>query len=430
MRRRKHRGRLDCVRCTRAATAGRCCRGPRIGGRTPGFGAPRVRFAVNADTRSPLGRNQAPAARHYANPSSSCCRNNRERAAGADASEQSGKRHRHRRWNLRSATDSGSARRRGRRGRPCFRIQIEQRQCRQRECWLPPWTICVCLEVASAGLSNHDRSSSAPVVSPRPSRACAAPGGAAADRQVAATTGGCLVGTTRGLTWVATPARCEPRPRAHLPSVNSCAPPGPTVPPIRANEESDRQQGNTFAHRRAGLGKVSRDRRLPERDGRCDRGPAARRRLAREPVAGDRRDHDVKRVGRAAAVCRRFRQRAEDLEHLDHRARPAVRKDHRRGKDYTSSSTARSSSQLSTSSGTRPGTGTPATSPARRSISFQTPVVAVQSGQIGEGARRGLWTRAGKNQVSAPSARSVSHLAKAGHSALADSLQTIGWKRK
>jgi hypothetical protein len=78
------------------------------------------------------------------------------------------------------------------------------------------------------------RRSSAPVARSRPSRACAAPGDAAADRQVAATTGGCVIGTTRGLTSIATPARCEPRPRALLPSVNSCAPPGPAVPPARS----------------------------------------------------------------------------------------------------------------------------------------------------------------------------------------------------
>ena len=39
--------------------------------------------------------------------------------------------------------------------------------------------------------------SSAPVASPRPSHARASPGGAAADRQVAATTGGCVIRTTR-----------------------------------------------------------------------------------------------------------------------------------------------------------------------------------------------------------------------------------------
>ena len=75
-----------------------------------------------------------------------------------------------------------------------------------------------------------------------------------------------MIGTTRGLMSVATSARCERRPRAHLPSVNTCAPPGPAAPPIRANEGGDRQRGNAFAHRRAGLGKVSRDRRLPERE--------------------------------------------------------------------------------------------------------------------------------------------------------------------
>ena len=39
-----------------------------------------------------------------------------------------------------------------------------------------------------------------------------------------------------GSTSVATPARCEPRPRDHLPSVNSCAPAGPAVPPTAATQ--------------------------------------------------------------------------------------------------------------------------------------------------------------------------------------------------
>ncbi len=58
--------------------------------------------------------------------------------------------------------------------------------------------------------------SSAPAVSARPPRACAAPGGAEAGRQVAATTWGGVIRTTRVRMSFATPARCEPRPRVYL----------------------------------------------------------------------------------------------------------------------------------------------------------------------------------------------------------------------
>ena len=60
-----------------------------------------------------------------------------------------------------------------------------------------------------------------------------------------------------------------------------------------------------------------------------DRVPALRRRLGGEPVAGHRRDHHVERVRRAATVRRRVAERAEDAQHLDDRARPSVRDDHR-----------------------------------------------------------------------------------------------------
>ena len=52
-------------------------------------------------------------------------------------------------------------------------------------------------------------------------------------------------------------------------------------------------------------------------------------RRAREPVAGHRRAHDVERVGRVAAVRRRVGERADDVEELDDRARPAVRDEQR-----------------------------------------------------------------------------------------------------
>ena len=59
----------------------------------------------------------------------------------------------------------------------------------------------------------------------RPCRACAAPGGAAADSQVVATTRGCGIGTTPG-GCDAGEVRARPRPSTHLPSMNSCAPRG------------------------------------------------------------------------------------------------------------------------------------------------------------------------------------------------------------
>ena len=103
--------------------------------------------------------------------------------------------------------------------------------------WLPPLRAgndCPPTFTANApsqprkGAAMRQRwSSSAAVVSARPPRACAAPGGAEAGRQVAATTWGGVIRTTRVRCSVATPARCEPRPRGHLPPVNSWAAPGP-----------------------------------------------------------------------------------------------------------------------------------------------------------------------------------------------------------
>ena len=59
-------------------------------------------------------------------------------------------------------------------------------------------------------------------------------------------------------------------------------------------------------------------------------GPQPRgRRLAGEPIAGDRRDHDVERVLCAAAVGRRVGERADDVQQLDDRAGPAVDEDQR-----------------------------------------------------------------------------------------------------
>ena len=59
--------------------------------------------------------------------------------------------------------------------------------------------------------------------------------------------------------------------------------------------------------------------------------PAGHGRLAREPVTRQRWDHHVEGVVRARAVRRRVGERADDLELLDDRARPAVRDDQRQG---------------------------------------------------------------------------------------------------
>ena len=59
--------------------------------------------------------------------------------------------------------------------------------------------------------------------------------------------------------------------------------------------------------------------------------PAALARRAREAVAGDRRDDEVERVGRVAAVRPRVGERSGDVEELEDRAGPAVGHDQRQG---------------------------------------------------------------------------------------------------
>ena len=59
--------------------------------------------------------------------------------------------------------------------------------------------------------------------------------------------------------------------------------------------------------------------------------PAGGGRLGGEPVARQRRDHEMERVLRACAVCRRVGERLDDLQLLDDRAGPAVRDDERQG---------------------------------------------------------------------------------------------------
>ena len=60
-----------------------------------------------------------------------------------------------------------------------------------------------------------------------------------------------------------------------------------------------------------------------------NRPPPRLRGLPRVPIARDRRNDDVERVGGVAAVCRRIGKRADDVQHLDDRTRPAVRDDQR-----------------------------------------------------------------------------------------------------
>ena len=57
--------------------------------------------------------------------------------------------------------------------------------------------------------------------------------------------------------------------------------------------------------------------------------PADLRRLVREAVAGQGRNHQIESVLCAAAVGGRVGERADDVQHLDDRARPAVRYDQR-----------------------------------------------------------------------------------------------------
>jgi len=63
--------------------------------------------------------------------------------------------------------------------------------------------------------------------------------------------------------------------------------------------------------------------------GDADGIPSRRRRLAREAVARQRRNHEVERVGCAPAVRRGIGERIDDLELLDDRAWPSMRDDHR-----------------------------------------------------------------------------------------------------
>jgi hypothetical protein len=53
-------------------------------------------------------------------------------------------------------------------------------------------------------------------------------------------------------------------------------------------------------------------------------------RLGGEPVARQRRDHEMERVARASAVRRGVRERVDDRQLLDHRAKPSVGDDERR----------------------------------------------------------------------------------------------------
>ena len=61
------------------------------------------------------------------------------------------------------------------------------------------------------------------------------------------------------------------------------------------------------------------------------RAPAGRCRVAREAVAGHRRQDEVEGVLGAPTVRRRVCERLDDLQQLDDRARPAVRHEQRQG---------------------------------------------------------------------------------------------------
>src|SRR5215831_20056716 len=64
--------------------------------------------------------------------------------------------------------------------------------------------------------------------------------------------------------------------------------------------------------------------------GACDVSgvPASRGRLAREAVAGDRRDHQMESVRCACAICCGISERIDDLQLFDDRTGPSVRDDH------------------------------------------------------------------------------------------------------
>jgi hypothetical protein len=70
---------------------------------------------------------------------------------------------------------------------------------------------------------------------------------------------------------------------------------------------------------------------LVERGRHPGRGPAGRRRLAGEAVAGHRRQDEVEGVLGAAAVGRRVGERLDHLQELDDRAGPAVGHEQRDG---------------------------------------------------------------------------------------------------
>src|SRR5262249_20893246 len=77
----------------------------------------------------------------------------------------------------------------------------------------------------------------------------------------------------------------------------------------------------------AGVSKALHQFRPDSRD--VFRAPTGARRLAGEAVARHGGDHDIERVCGAASVRGRIRERTDDVDELEHRARPTVRDENR-----------------------------------------------------------------------------------------------------
>ena len=76
------------------------------------------------------------------------------------------------------------------------------------------------------------------LVSPRACPVCAPPRGAGKNLPLEPRPPACVIAAPPHLLSLARPPRCASRAGTHLPAVNSCAPPGPGVLPIRAQREA------------------------------------------------------------------------------------------------------------------------------------------------------------------------------------------------